>query len=423
MTNESKTHDCVVIGAGPGGCVTATILADAGYRVALIEKDRFPRYMIGESMIPYNYFALDRVGMIEKMQASDFPEKHSVQFVGRTGKQSQPFYFSEHMDHPSSKTWQVTRDVFDAMLLNNAREHGVEVFENMSARSLIEDGDRTLGVTCVDASDNSHSFHAAMTVDASGGKGFAMSQLDWRITDPHLEKLAIWGYYRGAKRDPGIDEGATTITYLEGKNWFWYIPLQDDVVSVGAVGDYDYLFDETKDLATVFNREADKNVWIKDHLKPGQLEGDFHVCMHRSYRSKYCAKEGLVLIGDALSFLDPVFSTGMYLALASAELAADAIIDGLEKKDVSGLHFRDYGDEMARRIEILRRLVYAFYAEKFSFKDFVSAYPHLKGPVTDCLIGNLERDFTELDEGLSNFLDLPDPLPHGRAKIEAETAG
>ncbi|MHC5162327.1 MAG: NAD(P)/FAD-dependent oxidoreductase, partial [Planctomycetota bacterium] len=144
-----KTFDCVVIGAGPGGLTTATILADEGYKVAVVDKEKFPRYKVGESMIPYNYFPLKRIGMLEKMQASDFPKKYSVQFVSRTGKQSQPFYFSQHMDHPCSQTWQVTRDVFDNMMLNNAREHGVEIFEEMSARSLIEEGDRTRGVTCV----------------------------------------------------------------------------------------------------------------------------------------------------------------------------------------------------------------------------------------------------------------------------------
>ncbi len=100
MSNKIRAYDCVVIGAGPGGCQSATMLADAGYHVALLERVTFPRYQIGESMIPYNYFPLERIGMIEKLQASDFPKKHSVQFVGRSGRQSQPFYFSEHLDHP-----------------------------------------------------------------------------------------------------------------------------------------------------------------------------------------------------------------------------------------------------------------------------------------------------------------------------------
>jgi len=417
MTDKTNSYDCLVVGGGPGGCVAATILADAGFRVALVDKAKFPRFHVGESMIPYNYFPLERAGMIEKMQASDFPKKYSVQFVGRSGKQSQPFYFSQHLDHPCAQTWQVTRDVFDTMMLDNAREHGVTVFEQMSARELLEENGKTVGVTCVDADDTPHTFRARMTLDASGNKGFAMSKLGWRIIDKKLVKHAIWGYFRGAQRDPGLDEGATTITYLEGKNWLWYIPLRDDIVSVGVVGDRDYLFDETNDLATVFDREIQKNDWVKGRMAPATLEGELYVCVHRSYRSKYCAKDGLVLVGDALTFLDPVFSTGMYLSLVSGELAADAAVEALRAGDVSGQRFQAYGEEVCRRIEVLRRLVYAFYAPDFSFKQIVMKYPHLKGAVTDCLIGNLDQDFTALHEALSEFLTLPEAIKHGRAKV------
>lgn len=418
MSKKSESYDCVIVGAGPGGCAAATILADAGYRVALIERERFPRYKIGESMIPYNYFPLERVGMVEKLQVYDFPKKYSVQFVSRTGQQSQPFYFSEHMDHPCSQTWQVTRDLFDAMMMDNARRHGAEVFEATSARELIRNGDKVRGVSCVNRDNEPCDFRAKMTIDASGGKGFATSKLGWRIADPKLVKRAIWAYYRGGKRDEGLDEGTTTITYLEGKNWVWYIPLRDNIVSVGIVGDKEYLFNDTRDLAAVFQREVGKNAWIEDRLAPGALEGDYYVCEHRSYRSRYCAADGLILIGDAFSFIDPVFSTGMYLTLTSGELAADAVIAALEKGDVSGRQFVSYGETMCRRIEILRRLVYAFYAEDFSFKQLIMKYPHLKGAVTDCLIGNLDPDFTDLNNALAEFLTLPDPIKHGRAKVD-----
>jgi flavin-dependent dehydrogenase len=383
----------------------------------LIEREKAPRYHVGESMIPYNYFPLERAGMIEKMRASDFPKKYSVQFVGRDGRQSQPFYFSEHLDHPCAQTWQVTRDVFDAVLLDNAREHGVDIFEQMTARELIEEDGRTVGIMCVDPSDGRHEFRARVTIDASGGKGFAMSQLSWRIFDPKLVKHAIWAYYRGAWRDTGRDEGATTITYAEGKNWLWYIPLRDDIVSIGVVGDKDYLFKDTKDLATVFEREVKGNDWIRDRTMQGSLEGKYYACVHRSYRSKHCAKDGLVLVGDALTFLDPVFSTGMYLALVSGEHAADAVVEALRAGDVSGRQFQAYGETVCHHIEALRRLVYAFYAKDFSFRHLVKKHPELKGAVTDVLVGNLDQDFTALKEGLSEFLDLPEPVPHGRAKI------
>lgn len=413
-----SNYDVIVVGAGPGGGTAAAILAGMGHRVALLERARFPRYKIGESMIPFNYFALERSGLLPAMQASDFPKKHSVQFVNRDGRMSQPFYFSDHLDHPCTQTWQVTRDLFDVMVLDNARARGVAVHEETRAVDLIMDGGKVSGVAAVDAAGARREFRAPMTVDASGGMGFATSQLNWRVYDPKLEKLAVWAYYKGAKRDQGRDEGATTITYLEGKNWFWYIPLRDGRVSVGAVGDESYLRQGgTKDLKTIFEREMRKNVWIEDHLSVGTCEGLYEQCMHRSYRARHCAMDGLVLIGDALSFLDPIFSTGLYLALSSADLAADAVDAALRKGDVSGRAFADYGETMCNRIEGLKRLVFAFYADNFSFKDLIRGYPHVKGEVTDVLIGNLDRDFTALQEALSHFMELPALSEHGRAKI------
>jgi flavin-dependent dehydrogenase len=412
------TYDVIVVGAGPGGGTAAAILAGMGHRVALLERARFPRYKVGESMIPYNYFPLERSGLLPAMQASDFPKKHSVQFVNRDGRMSHPFYFSEHMDHPCTQTWQVTRDLFDAMVLENARRRGAEVHEETKAVDLLMDGGKVCGVAAMDAGGARRELRAPVTVDASGGMGFATSQLKWREYDPLLQKLAVWTYYKDAKRDQGRDEGATTITYLEGKNWFWYIPLRDGRVSVGAVGDEAYIRQGgTKDLKTIFEREMRKNVWIEDHLAVGTCEGHYDQCMHRSYRARYCAMDGLVLLGDALSFLDPVFSTGLFLAVNSADLVADAVDAALRRGNVSGRAFVDYGETMRRRIEALRRLVFAFYAEDFSFKDLIRKHPEVRGDVTDVLIGNLDRDFIALDAALSEFLELPAVSEHGRAMI------
>lgn len=415
---RSGRYDVVVVGGGPGGGAVASILAGMGHRVALLERARFPRYKVGESMIPYNYFPLERAGMLPAMRKSDFPKKYSVQFVNRDGRMSQPFYFSQHLDHPCSQTWQVTRDRFDAMLMANARRRGVDVFEETRAGELLLERGRVVGVAAADAAGKRREFRAPMTIDASGRAGFAMTQLKWRVYDPKLQKLAVWTYYKGAKRDPGLDEGATTITYLEGKNWFWFIPLRDDRVSVGAVGDEAYIRQGgAKDLKAIFEREMHKNAWIEDHLSTGASEGAYDQCMHRSYRAKHCAMAGLLLLGDALSFLDPVFSTGMFLALNSADVAADAVDAALRTGDLSGRAFVDYGVTMCKRIEALRRLVFAFYAPDFSFKDLIRKHPHVRGDVTDVLIGNLDRDFSALDEALSEFLKLPARSRYGRALV------
>ncbi len=417
MTDTTYDHDCIVVGGGPAGTTAATLMAIHGHDVLLVDRAKFPRPKVGESMIPYNYFPLERIGMLDKLRASQFPEKYSVQFVRQDGSASQPFYFDEHIDHPCAQTWQVTRDVFDQMMLDNAREHGVTVMEETKAMALIEEDGANVGIRVQTGSAEEQVIRAPITIDASGGKRFAMTRLNWMETDPHLKKIAVWGYYRGATRDAGRDEGATTITYLDGKNWLWYIPLQDDMVSVGVVGSQDYLFSETRDLQVVFDRAVQRNSWMADHMASATLVDGMHVCVHTGYRSRYCAKDGLVLAGDAFSFLDPVFSTGMFLSLRGGEAAADAAHAALEKGDCSARSFVSYGELSCRRTEVLRMLVYAFYAENFSFRKVVKKYPHLKGDVTDILVGNVDRDFSELTAAMSDFMDVPEPVPHGRAMV------
>jgi len=412
----SQEFDVLVVGGGPGGATAAAILAQRGYAVALLDRATFPRYRVGESMIPYNYFPLEKAGMIPALRSSQFPQKYSVQFIGQSGRQSQPFYFDTHIDHECAQTWQVTRGLFDAMLVDQCRKVGVTVVEGMQAVELIEQNDAVVGVVARGLDRTEHRYRAKMTMDASGGHGFAMGQLGWRIYDPGLEKVAIWGYFKGAKRDEGKDEGATTITYLEGKNWLWYIPLQDDIVSVGVVGDDDYIYRESRDLQTIFETACEKNTWIREHMAGSQIDGKYRSCVHRSYRSRHCAKNGLVLLGDAFSFLDPVFSTGMFIALRTADLAAEAVDLALKAGDVSGSQFIEYGEKACREIEMLRRLVYAFYADRFSFKQIVVKYPELKDAITDCLVGHLDRDFSELCSALAEFLELPPVVEHGRAK-------
>ena len=153
------------------------------------------------------------------MNASHFPKKYSVQFVNPEGKLSVPFYFFQHYDHPSSQTWQVWRCQFDKMLMDNAREKGAEVIERITARELLRsaDGATVTGVSAVDSDGNTRQFHAPMTIDATGRDAFAISRNGWKVRDPQLNKIAIWTYYENALRDPGLDEGATTVAFTPNK--------------------------------------------------------------------------------------------------------------------------------------------------------------------------------------------------------------
>jgi flavin-dependent dehydrogenase len=409
-----ESYDVVIIGAGPAGTAAAALLAEKERRVVVLEREKFPRYHIGESLLPFTYYPLQRLGLIEKMRRSQFVKKYSVQFVSQSGKASQPFYFSSRYDADVAQTWQVLRSEFDQMLLENARAKGALVHEEITVKELVKDGSRVLGVRAEDKSGNAAEYLAPITIDCTGKESFAAVRNGWRVRDPKLNKVAVWTYYRGALRDPGIDAGATTVAFVPEKGWFWYIPQHDDMVSVGVVAEGKYLTrDGVRDAEQIFQREIEQNAWIKQHLACGTQEGEYFVTNEFSFHSRYCGVEGLLLAGDAYCFLDPVFSSGLMLALKSGVLAADAVHEALVAKDFSPERFADYAATLRQGIENMRKLVYAFYEPNFSFRLLTDKYPHLAGDVTDCLSGDVNKDFTTLFNAIAEFCDVPDPLPYG----------
>lgn len=409
----NENYDAIIIGGGPAGAAAGAVLAENGHRVLILEKEKFPRYHIGESLLPFTYHPLKRLGLIEKMRASAFVKKYSVQFVSPSGRASQPFYFFNRYDQDVAQTWQVLRSEFDVMVLNNARERGAEVREQTPVSALLRENGRVVGVRAGD-----REFRAPVTIDCSGRDAFAAIRNGWRMGDPYLNKVAVWTYYRGAKRDPGIDEGGTTVAFVPEKGWFWYIPLHNDMVSVGVVAEGKYLSrDGVKDPEQIFKREIEENLWIKDHLAPGKQEGKYFITGEYSYHSRHCAEEGLLLAGDAFCFLDPVFSSGLMLALKSGVMAADAVHEAIVANDFSPARFADYGAALRQGIENMRKLVYAFYEQDFSFRILTDKYPNLAGDITDCLSGDVNKDFRHLWAAISEFVDVPAELPVGQPLI------
>ena len=415
MISLKKHYDAIVVGAGPAGSTTGALLAEKGHDVLIVEKEKFPRYHVGESLMPFCYFPLERLGLVDTLMESANPRKYCVQFVRQDGFLSQPFYFFQHFDHPSSTTWQVWRSDFDKMILDKARANGASVMEETKAKGLIKNGERVEGIKVESKEMGLLELHAPIVIDASGRDCFAAHKENWMVRDPELKKIALWTYYKGAKRDPGLDEGATTVAYLPNKGWFWYIPLSGDMVSVGIVAERDYLFNgSTKDHAEIFQREVQNNQWIKEHLAEAEQTGEYRITGEYSYRNRYCASEGLVLAGDALGFLDPVFSSGVFLALKSGVMLADEIDLALKAGDLSAKSFERYGKMMQSSIETMRKIVYAFYDKDFSLGDLAKRGEHFRAALTDCLIGNVEdNEFRELFDAMSDLAELPEPIEHG----------
>ncbi len=416
---HEMNYDAIIIGGGPAGASAAAILAEHGHAVLVLEREKFPRYHIGESLIPFTFPALERLGLIPQMRASHFIKKHSVTFVQPDGRRSQPFYFHTRYDRDTiAQTWQVLRAEFDEMVLNRARTLGAEVREETRVLRLLKDGDQVTGVLAQGPDGVAYEVRGKITIDATGKEAFASGLEGWRRPDPYLNKIAVWTYYKGSKRQEGMDEGTTTVAFVPEKGWFWHIPQHDDMVSVGVVAEGKYLTrDGVKDPQAIFEREVSQNAWIQDRLSEGEPQGKYWVTSEYSRHSEYCAAPGLVLVGDALVFLDPVFSSGVLLALKSGVLAADAIHAGLLADDLSPARFADYGTTIRAGVENMRKLVCAFYQEDFSFKDVIMRYPTAGDAITDCLSGDINKDYSELWAQIAEFVPLPAVLPYGAPLI------
>jgi flavin-dependent dehydrogenase len=400
MSNISSEYDVVVIGGGPAGSTTSTLLAQSGLKVGLFEREKFPRFHIGESLIPETYWVLKRLNMLEKMQQSPFVKKHSVQFINSTGKLSAPFYFRDNKPHECSQTWQVVRSEFDQMMLDNAREHGVDAHDGVHVVEVLFEadraergqGNRAVGVA-IKQDGQRREIRAKVVVDASGQAAMLMNRMKLRLWDPVLNKGAIWTYWENAYRDTGRDEGATMVIQTPGKEgWFWNIPLHNNIVSMGVVAPFDYLFKGRKgNHEQTYQEEVAKTPAIQERIKDAKRVTGYFATRDYSYRSTECAGDGWVLVGDAFGFLDPLYSSGVLLALKSGELAADAIIEGLKKGETSAAQLGAWGAQFNHGVDRMRRLVCEYY-DGFSFGKFVKHYPHLRNTVTDLLIGDLFKD-------------------------------
>jgi flavin-dependent dehydrogenase len=397
MSQGSSQHagaspDVVVIGGGPAGSTISTLLSMAGHRVQLFERERFPRFHIGESLIPETYWVLKRIGMLPKMQQSHFVKKYSVQFVNAAGRESAPFYFWDNKPHECSQTWQVVRSEFDQMMLNNAREHGVEVFEGTRVHEVLFEDGRAAGVRIKGEDGAFREVGARVVVDASGQNGLLMNKLGLRVWDPILNKGAIWTYWEGAYRDTGKDEGATLVIQNGNRRgWFWYIPQHDNIVSVGIVAPFDYLFKGRTDYAKTYDEEVEMCPGVRERVAKGTRVTGYFATKDYSYRSKQVAGNGWVLVGDAFGFLDPLYSSGVLLALKSGELAADAIIEGFENNDTSAAQLGKWGPGFNQGVDRMRRLVCEYY-DGFSFGAMIRQFPEMRGTLTDLLIGDLFHD-------------------------------
>jgi flavin-dependent dehydrogenase len=389
----AQEFDVVVMGGGPAGATTAALVAEAGYRTVLFEKTAEPGFKVGESLMPATFWTLQRLGLLDRMRQSTNPVKGSVQFFSADGRATTPFYFADHDPHESSSTWQVLRSEFDGMLLDRAAECGAAIRHGTSIEKVLFENEQAIGVRCSYDDGTTEDVFCRVVVDATGQRALLARQLDILTPDPQLQQASFFTHFEGANRDTGRDAGATLIFHTESrKSWFWFIPLPDQRVSVGVVGSVDYLIRQREgEMQEVFQEELRKCPALQPRLSNARPVLPLQAIKDYSYDVQRFAGDGWVAIGDAAGFIDPIYSTGVFLALKSGEMAADAICSGLSEDNVSATKLGSFTEELKQGMDAMSQLVLAFYSPNFSFGKFLRAHPDCRGELVDLLMGNVFR--------------------------------
>lgn len=359
MRETDDEFDVVVVGGGPGGAATAGLLARQGHRVLVLEREKFPRYHIGESLITGSLPTLEDLGLRERMEQLGFVRKYGGTLLWGTNQGTWDFRFNESSDYDYS--YQVRRADFDALLLGRARELGAHVVEEATVREPVFEGDRIVGVTYQrkDASEPT-TVRCRLLVDASGQSHILARRFDLVEWHEDLRNIAVWTYFQGCEQYGGTRRG-DTVTENRPDGWFWFIPLSDGTVSVGYVTPLAEFKKSGKTLEELYTSELSRSVEVKSLTDGAFRVSGFRSIRDWSYTCERFSGPGWALVGDAAAFIDPLLSTGVTLALRGARGLAEAVDAALRDPASEQELLERYEKEYRTFLESLLEFVRFFY--------------------------------------------------------------
>lgn len=360
MTADGKI---IVMGGGPAGSTVATLLARAGHAVTLLERETFPRFHIGESLLPYNRPLFAELGVLPALEAAGFPVKHGVQFLLGNGSKRLQFAFRDGRFTREPTAFQVERATFDQLLLENARARGVEVREGWTVTGFT-DSPAGVSVTARTRSGASETFTGRYLVDATGQANLTGTREGLREFHPGLRKISIFAHFTGVRLDEGSRAGDTIIV-RDREHWFWVIPIGGDKVSVGVVTDATNVRDSGQPPEQYLPQALERCGAMRERLAGSTRVTPVRTAADFSYCNRRFVGDRLLRAGDAAGFLDPIFSSGVYLAMLSGRLAAETIGRSLRDETRRTKLLGRYERKLRGAFDFYREMVEGFYTRPF----------------------------------------------------------
>ncbi len=359
----TQSYDAIVVGGGPAGSTVATRLAQRGRRVLLLEKERFPRFHIGESLLPCVLPLFEKLGVAHDIEQAGFLRKNAAEFVTADGSLTRRYRFSEGVVSDDGYAYEVDRATFDSILLKNAERHGVRVRHAQTVTRFAVDTRHGVRVRYKDEKGTEYTDSGQVLIDASGQNSFVARYFGLRVMDPELKNFAVYSHYEGAARSSGDAEGDISIVLIP-EGWWWVIPLANGITSVGRVAPARSLGGRKVDEAYL-DEAIQSTPYLAQRLSGAKRVAPVRTASDYSYVSRQFTGERWLLVGDAAAFIDPVFSTGVYLGMIGAFRAAEAVEAALEKNHFKRSAFSAYDRWLHRGITTYRNFVKGFYAPEF----------------------------------------------------------